>query len=293
MSRANVGEAYYRLKHRSYGSDTDSDHLKEEFIRLRNSTRNTLQQSWIERESLHQQCGVCDEVIAIHNEELTEIRDRKEAWKERCLIAEATLQEPSEEKDSLRQYRRLSLPERLRLWAGGNNEQNIETKEIIRPRDSLQDRKRPAFIRSASLPVRLWVGGNDDQDKETKLQDISEQRDSLQDHKRPAFTRSISSVRVGRKKYKDNVHISEFDWKLSSRDAAISSLEKTLNDNLKLTNNMEAEMQSLVETQRIKEKQMYDSHAQKEKKFKEVIESLSKELCKEVAQSSSMSETWD
>jgi len=379
MSRANVSEAYYRLKY----SDTDSDHLKEEFIRLRNSTRNTLEQSWIERESLQQQCGACDEVIADHNEECIEIRERKEAWKERCLTAEATLQERSEEKDSLRHYRKVSLPERLRLWAGGNDEQDIETKKIVRPRDSLQDHNRPAFIRSASswpgrnadgqddktklqgisesreslqdhkrpqfirsvssrsggnddgqdtklqeisepreslqdhkrpaftgstsslkvgennrpalirslsLPVRSWPGGNDDgQDNETKLQEISEPKEILQDHKIPAFTRSISLM-VGRTKFKNEAVVSEFDRKLFSRDNAIVSLEKTLNDTSKSTRDMKAEMQSLVETQRIKEKKLDDSHAQKEKKFKEVIESLNKELCQEAAKFSSRNE---
>jgi len=212
MSRANIGEVYYRLKYRSSESDSPiSDTLNEELVRLRESTRKALQQSWDEVELLRQQCSTSNEVIAQHDKALIEMRKEKDNWQARCLTAEvklkaveSTFQDRSEQRDTLRHPKRLSCPQNVQSW----------------------------------------------------VNDIKNDKD-----------------------WPNDVHnVVELFLKMSSRDDAISSLEQTLDEKLKSMQNMEVEMHSLVETQRIKEKKVNDLHAQKEEHLKKVVDSLSNKL---------------
>lgn len=229
MPNVNINETYCRLK---YGSSESNVHVSDqskdesELTRLRKSTRKALQESWDEVDSLEQQCAIYTKIIAQHDEELANMQEKEKAWQGRCLIAEAKLQEISEQRDSL-QY------------------------------DMMLD----------------------DQDNKAALHEISNKRDALQYPKRLSIYQSVRSW-VSRNKDKDHSDAPEFNLKLYSRDEAISSLEQTLGENLKHMQYMGTMMQDLEKSQQIKEKKIYDSNAQKEDHFKELIESLRKELSK-------------
>lgn len=143
MSRANIGEAYYRLKYRSPESDSPvSDQLNEELVRLRESTRKALQQSWDEVELLRQQCSVSNEVIAQNDKVLIEMRNEKEDWQTRCLTAEATLHaiettfdSTSEQRDTLLNPSRFSYTQNVRSWVGRNDNKKDKDKDKDWPKD--------------------------------------------------------------------------------------------------------------------------------------------------------------
>jgi len=121
----------------------------------------------------------------------------------------------------------------------------------------------------------------EDQNDEGKLQEIPEQRDSSQYNKILSFCQNVRLL-AGQN---DDQNKLEFVLKISSRDEAISSLEQTLDETIKSTQDLQAEIQSLAVTQRIKEREIYDSYAQKEEIFKGQIESLRKELSKAMLKS--------
>ena len=65
---------------------------------------------------------------------------------------------------------------------------------------------------------------------------------------------------------------------ISSRDQIISDLEQTINQQLPIIQNLEAEMQHLIEAQCIKEEQLCSSHKQNEDHLKRVIKYLQEKL---------------
>jgi len=214
MSRTNIGEVFYRLKYRSSESDSPiSDTLNEELVRLRESTRKALQQSWDEVELLRQQCSTNNKVIAQHDKVFTVMREEKENWQARCLTAEVKLQ----------------AAEPIFQGTPEQRDTSLHPKRLL-----------------CSQNVRSWVGRNDNKNDKDWPKDIH--------------------------------NVTELFLKISSRDDAISLLEGALDEKLKSMQNMEVEMHSLVEEQRIKEKKVNDSHAQKEEHLKKLVDSLSKKL---------------
>lgn len=194
MSRASIGEAYYRLKYEAYESKAPvCNQLNRELISLRKSTRNALQQSWDEVETLQQQCAINAEVIAQHDTVVTQMREQEKAWQGRCLIAEEKLKEKPEEKNSLRHHHKLSFPQ-------------------IKP---------------------SWVDRDDFQDSATKSQETSEQRDSLRYHKRFSWPQSIRSW-VGRNNERDNLElvlrISSRDEAILSLEQTLDEKLKSIQD---------------------------------------------------------------
>ena len=79
--------------------------LEAELIRLRESTKDALQQSWEEVESLQQQCAAHLEITNQLENDVIEARRKQEYWHKRCLDAEFKLlqcnKQPSTEKQSL------------------------------------------------------------------------------------------------------------------------------------------------------------------------------------------------
>jgi len=247
MSRANI-ETYYRLNYSHPVNKTPaSDQLKEESIRLNRSTRNALQQSWDELESLQKECAISTTRIAQHDNAIDEMRRKEKAWQGCCLIAEEKLREKLEKDNSL-QCRIKTSP--------SQHKQSVED-------------------------------GND----EAKLQKISEQRGSSRYNKILSFSNGVRSLAFKSKRslsyQNDDENELELALKIFCRDEAISSLEQVLEENIKSTQDLQAELQSLVVTHRMREKEIYDSHARSEEFFKYQIESLRRKLLKAV----SMNET--
>jgi len=72
--------------------------------------------------------------------------------------------------------------------------------------------------------------------------------------------------------------IEQLSLKLSSRDIAIEGLEQTVEQHVKSMQNIQAEMLCLMETQRIKEKNITESHRRKEERLEKVVEFHRKKL---------------
>jgi len=246
MSRVNIGEAYNRLKYRPSACNTPvADQLKDELIRLRKSTRKALQQSWDEVEILQKQCAINTEVISQHDHVMEQMRKKEKTWQGRCLAAEAKLLETSEARDSMR--------------------------------DSFPQSKLPEENPQRSQRRLTFPQGPNN---EEKLQEMSEQTVPSR-NRRLSLHETVRSW-VGRNDNHNEIPI-ELVLKIHSRDEAISSLEQTLDENIKSMQGLQAEMQSLIVTQRMKEKKIHDSHLQKEEEFKGQVESLRKELSQAVS----------
>jgi len=245
MTFVNVGEAYNRLKYRPSASNTPAvDQLKDELPRLHKVRRNALQQSWDELDILHKKCARHTEVISQHDNVIEQMRKKEKIWQGRCLAAEATLLEKSKARSSIRGAFPLS-------------------KLLENPQRS---RRRLIFPQKPN-------------DK-AKSKEMSEQTLSRH-YKKLSLTETLQSW-VGRNDDHYEIPI-ELLLKIHSRDEAISSLEQTLDENIKSMQGLQAEMQSLVITQRIKEKKIHDSHLQKEEDFKRQVESLGNELSQAVS----------
>lgn len=69
---------------------------------------------------------------------------------------------------------------------------------------------------------------------------------------------------------------SELEMKIKSRDRAIESLEETVSQHVIAMKNMQAEMQCMAETHRLKEKRVIDSCSQKDGRLEKAIRLLQK-----------------
>jgi len=77
---------------------------------------------------------------------------------------------------------------------------------------------------------------------------------------------------------KKDDRIEQLSLKLASRDVAIVGLEETVEQHVKSMQNIQAEMLCLMETQRIKEKNISESHKRKEERLEKVVEFHRKKL---------------
>jgi len=280
MSRATL-EAYYRLNCKSTVTKTPTaDQLKEKSIRLNRSTRDALQQSRDELESLQKECAISTARVAQHDNAIDEMRRKEtqdalqqpwvelESLQKECAVSTARIPKHDNAIDEMRR--------KEKAWQGCCLIAEEKLREILEKVNSLQCHINP------SSPQRKQ--SVEDRNDEAKLQKISEQRGSLRYNKILLFPKSGRSLAStsGRSLACQNVDQNELKLalKIYSRDEGISSLEQVLDENIKSTQDLQAELQSLVVTHRMREKEMYDSHAQKEEDFKYQIESLRKELLK-------------
>jgi len=260
MSRTNISEVFSRLQNRS-----PSDHLNEDIDRLRKTTRIALQITEHEVENLRQQRSINTEAAAQHDEVVKNLQKTNKAWQERCLTAEAKLQETLKQRNGLHCHKRPSFPSRAQSRSGKN--------------DSFPNRAQ-------SWSCRYDSNDNTDLTAEAKLEEIPEQENTL--HYSNMFLLPIRRAQSwsARNYSKDNTDQRtniDLALKISSRDQAISSLEEALNEMSKRTLNMQAEIYDAEEKQRIKEKEVRDSHVQKEENLNEIIDSLRKELASSVS----------
>mmetsp|Transcript_26042 Transcript_26042/g.30692 ORF Transcript_26042/g.30692 Transcript_26042/m.30692 type:complete len:263 (+) Transcript_26042:35-823(+) len=225
----------------SYLSETQEEpkrELAEKLLRFREQSKAELQKSWDEVESLQKECAISTARIAQHDNAIDEMRRKEKAWQGCCLIAEEKLREKLEKANSLQCHIKLSSPQHKQSLEDGNDEANLQ--KISKQRGSSRYNKILSFPKSGRSLA-------------------------------PKSGRSLACQN-------DDQNELELALKISSRDEAISSLEQVLDENIKSTQNLQAELQSLVVTHRMRDKEIYDSHAQKEEDFKGQVEALRKEL---------------
>lgn len=206
--------------------------LEAELIRLRESTKDALQQAWEEVETLQQQCAAHLEITTQLESDFVETKKREEYWHKRCLEAEKQLMQnvtdsPSSSKRSLTSQEKnfIGWPS-IRMMKNRSNEENNSRRTLG---DSSVSSSQ---IMSSCQSLRTYP----------------------EDH--------------------DEERIQELEAKISSRDAAVRSLERTVAQHVKAMHTMQAEMQCMMETQRIKEKNAQANYLRKEDAMEKQITTL-------------------
>jgi len=269
MSRANIGEAYYRLKYNSHDSCSPSEDLKEELIRLRESTRKALEQSWDEMGSLRRQCAISAEMVAQQNGALTKIEEKKKAWQLRCLSAEAKLQAitQTQQRDTLHYPKRLSLTQSIRrsLKAPVNNDKD----------DFKNWPKRLSLTQSIRRSLTAPVNNDKDDSKDAidlelvlKLSSRDKAISSLE-HALDENTKYMNTMKLDMRNLKEKQRIEEENIKESyalrekQLEELVDSLQKELSRTRSVSKNVDLLQKELLKTRCISKN----------------FDSLEKELC--------------
>lgn len=208
--------------------------LEAELIRLRESTKDALQQSWEEVETLQQQCAAHLDITTQLENDVIEARRKEEYWHKRCLDAEFQLLQ-------------------------GSHDKKPEKNDNSASRPSLN----PMLLMTWPSMGLTGFQGNDTPSigEDFSLETKSEKGDNLS-HQESAKA------------------IVDLELKLQDRESAVSSLENTVERHIKAMHSMQAEMQCMMETQRIKEKKNQATFRRKESFLEEQMSTLQKEASK-------------
>lgn len=203
--------------------------LEAELIRLRESTKDALQQAWEEVETLQQQCAAHLEITTQLESDFLETKKKEEYWHKRCLEAEKQLMQ----NDNSPASRSLPVTEKN-------------------------------FMSWPSIRIMKNNRANSDDSSKRTLTDTSVGSSQ--------FMSSSQSCRTFQEPDEDKIQ--ELEMKLESRDAAVQSLERTVAQHVKAMHTMQAEMQCMMETQRIKEKNAQANYLRKEDVMEKQIAAL-------------------
>jgi len=249
--------------------------LEEELFRLRESTRAALQQSWDEVESLQQQCADHLHFTSQLESQLIDVNEREETWRIRCLTAETKLESYPQRRDFLHPTK---FRDTMRSWTSGrslgldsvSSAQQSETEETkLESYPQRRDFLHPTKFRDT---MRSWTSG-----RSLGLDSVSstQSEPTLPGAETQTFCESAQSA-LGYPMI--DCQNEQLSLKLSSRDVAIAGLEQTVEQHVKAMQNMQAEMLCLMETQRIKDKIVSESHRRKEERLEKVVEFHRKKL---------------
>jgi len=219
-SRTSCDRSFTGMSINSHSYNAKAVHsLEAELIRLRESTKDALQQSWDEVETLQQQCAAHLDITAQLENEIVEARRKEEYWHKRCLEAEFQLLQTDEN------------------HCDGDCKANAQ-KKIVSARRQARSLVNPMLFMSWPM-IRKEISSK-----------------SLDTKSVDSETQSLSKV---------NEKINDLEAKLDDREGAIMSLESTVERHVKAMHSMQAEMQCMMETQRIKEKKIQSNFRRKEK----------------------------
>ena len=270
----------------SSSRDVNAHSLEAELIRLRESTKEALQQSWDEVENLQEQCSTHAEIITELENDVVESKKKEDIWHQRCLEAEKQLLQlqpigdireraQNEGQDLIEQN-----PERnstfMLSWKN-KSEPNYSSPtsskltENIR-NDSLENRLQNPF--SSSIDNTLHTIGthlsNFSLSRSQKMKPLSSHQLEAERNEREEVAR-LSAL---------TSQLQEMEVKLSSRDEAIRSLERTADQHVKSMHNLQSEMECMLATQRIKEQTISSAIKGKEEHLNKRIASLQDDLVK-------------
>ena len=204
--------------------------LEAELIRLRESTKDALQQSWEEVETLQQQCAAHLDIANQLEAGVIEARRKEEYWHKRCLDAEFQL-----------------------LQQGGKSGNNLSSSD-------------PDKSHGFRMPWQAigMKGQNQDSDSTVETNSLE--------------TESQREAEDGSSSHKDSEKVAELEAKLNDRESAICSLETTVERHVRAMHSMQAEMQCMMETQRIKEKKGQATYRRKESFLEEQLSNLQNDI---------------
>ncbi len=217
--------------------------LEAELIRLRESTKDALQQAWEEVETLQQQCTAHLEITTQMETDLMETKRREEYWHKRCLESEKLL---------------------LQKTSGNNTANNNDLEDDASIRVMGQEKNFISWP-PLKLPRRKHSHSVDDSASKRTLGDMSVSTCQ-------STERTVTMTESDQEHYQ--MKVQELELKISSRDSAIKSLERTVSQHVKAMHTMQAEMQCMMETQRIKEKNAQSNFLRKEDVYEKQISLL-------------------
>lgn len=222
--------------------------LEAELIRLRESTKDALQQSWEEVESLQQQCSAHLDITTQLENDVIEARRKQEYWHKRCLDAEFKLLQQQGGKHSSGSSVKSNQSSLYKNMTSGS-------ANVLKPMMS-------------NLPA--WTGI-----KKEKSDELSSQMSSMMED-------DETTEVLQEKNEEQSIRIQELERKLEDREASIDSLERTVERHVKTMHSLQAEMQCMMETQRLKEKKCKETYSRKQTFLEDQITNLEQDVqCKD------------
>lgn len=208
--------------------------LEAELIRLRESTKDALQQSWEEVEALQGQCAAHLDITNQLENDIVEARRKEEYWHKRCLEAEfQLLQSNPQEQESSDNF---------------NRKQTVQNHQNDNKAFQFNPLRMPFFKR--------------DQDNDSIDGSL---------HTHPS--------KFSQEDYQyQSEKVLELESKLQDREVAIRSLEETVERHVKTMHSMQAEMQCMMETQRIKERKSQAMFRKQESFLESQLNEMQNEL---------------
>ena len=271
----------------SSNRDMNTQSLEAELIRLRESTKEALKQSWDEVEELQKRCSTHAKMITELENDVIESKKKEEFWHQRCLEAEKQLlqlkpsSEGGERSSSYKDVDGLSPVESPRSnasfllsWKSKSDPTNLSSCSSQRIQDACSDNtlQNPFSygIDSTLHSIGTHLSNFSLSRNQTKIKPLlSDQYEAERIEKEEAAKMSALSAQVR-----------EMEVKLSSSEEAIRSLEQTVNHHVKSMHNMQSEMECMVATQRIKQQNMNSAIKCKEEHLNKRIASLKDEVVK-------------
>jgi len=215
--------------------------LEAELVKLRESTKDALQQAWEEVEMLQQQCSSHLEITTQLEADFMETKKKEVYWHKRCLEAEK------------------------QLMQGNSSEYSPQTsKRTVNSMDGI-------FVGWPS--IRGFGRGVN---RQTSLDTIDSGRSSKRSL--GEYSARMSSSNSMKTDDCDKDLVNDLKVKLTSREKAVQSLERTVAQHVKAMHTMQSEMQCMMETQRIKEKNAQANYLRKEDAYVKQISALREEL---------------
>ncbi len=210
--------------------------LEAELIRLRESTKDALQQSWEEVEMLQQQCSAHLDITTQLENDVIEARRKQEYWHKRCLEAE---------------FKLLQGNKNISLEKGNNLARSISgSANVLKPMmGSLQS----------------WTG-------------LKIEPKEADDHSVSQMSMDHETEVLQERANEQAEKIQELEVKLANRDSTIETLERTVERHEKTMHSLKAEMQCMIETQRLKEKRSKDTFSRKENFLNEQISNFQEDI---------------
>jgi len=218
--------------------------LEDELVKLRDSTKDALQQAWEEVEVLQQQCASHLDITTQLEADFMETKKKENYWHKRCLEAEMKSMQNNTSESSLLSTKSVLTVE------GGSYTGWPSAKGFAR-----------GIQRQASIDTLDHFGK-----KNT--------RPALGDRSMSVQGTSTNNLICD----DDDDYVVNLKTKVTSRESAVRSLERTVAQHVKAMHTMQAEMQCMMEAQRIKEKNAQANYLRKEDIIVKEITSLHQDL---------------
>lgn len=195
-------------------TEEDIKLLEEELSKLRNSTKQALRKSWEENEALEKKLADQDQVISRFEEEVSRARLKSQQWKARCRKAEDQLARQEEINKNI-------------ILAHQNKKNGNEEQTKTNEKD---DNESPVIYEHGKGSLRSFMmkGWGKKNDKRNDNHDPSQEDSSVtKEQKTPMEL------------------IQNLETKITSRDAAIASMEGTLQHHVRTMHTIQREVERL------------------------------------------------